>query len=72
MSNIEIDKVSALEIYKACLNHTLKLVGLGVLVVFLLLSVFSLYIWKSFETVPQTIEATQNNSSGNNSITQGD
>ena len=68
----EIDKVSALEIYKACLNHTLRLVGLGVLLIALLLGVFSLYIWKSFETVPQTIEATQTNSSGNNSITQGD
>lgn len=68
----DISKEEVLTIYRECLNHTLKIIGWGVGLIALLLGVFSFYIWKSFEVVPQTITASQTNSTGDNSISQGD
>lgn len=69
---MSLEKDEVLEIYRECLRHTLKVVAFGVGVVIMCLGVFSFYIWKSFEVVPQTITASQTNSTGDNSISQGD
>lgn len=67
--SLESDTV---QIYRACLKHTLYLASVFLALVLGILVLFGFYISKSFETEPQTITATQSNFSGDNSISQGD
>lgn len=67
---MSLERNEVLEVYRECLKHTIKIVSYGVAIIAMCLFVFGVYIWKSFETVPQTITATQNNLEGSNSISQ--
>lgn len=68
----QLDSSQAMEIYRECLKHSLRLISVFFGIILLVVVLFGFYIYKSFETVPQTFVATQSNSSGDNSISQGD
>lgn len=54
-----MDSKDALEVYKACLQHTLKLIISFISFFSILCLLFGYYIYKSYDVVPATITATQ-------------
>lgn len=54
-----MDSKDALEVYKACLQHTLKLIISFISFFSIFCLLFGYYIYKSYDVVPATITATQ-------------